>query len=106
MRVSEKERKNLNLVFSNFLISLLQDITGRLAGSSGNYNPGTPQCCCVDQVSIFMIKNNKENNQFVNIGQYFQASSCFSGLDHGNSVGEDLVGLGLIDERIVNRSVT
>ena len=33
----------------------------------------------------------------------FQASSCYAGLNHGNSVGEDLVGLGLIDERIVNR---
>jgi len=67
---SSSNNKNINIA----------DITGRLAGSSGNYNPGTPQCCCVDQ-----------------------ASSCFSGLDHGNSVGEDLVGLGLIDERIVNR---
>ena len=30
---------------------ILQDITGRYAGNTGNYNPGTPQCCCVDQVS-------------------------------------------------------
>jgi len=67
---SSSSNKNINIA----------DISGRLAGSAGNYNPGTPQCCCVDQ-----------------------SSSCYAGLNHGNSVGEDLVGLGLIDERIVNR---
>ena len=104
MHVSEKEKKPSIFVFPIFLSPLLQDITGRLAGSSGNYNPGTPQCCCVDQVSILIIKIIlKRNIKYSDIGKYLQASSCFSGLDHGNSVGEDLVGLGLIDERIVNR---
>ena len=33
-----------------------------------------------------------------------QGTSCLSGLNHGNSGNiDDLVGLGLIDERIVNR---
>merc|ERR1711879_311707 len=72
---SSSNNKNINIA----------DITGRhhQGGNTGNYNPGTVQCCCVDQ-----------------------ASSCYAGLNHGNSVGEDLVGLGLIDERIVNRPGT
>jgi len=56
---------------------------GGSSSSSGNYNPGTIECCCI--------------NEF---------DSCSSGLTSGGGGGgfqDDLVGLGLIDERIVNR---
>jgi len=59
------------------------DLSSRnnFGSSSGNYQPGTIDCCCVPE-----------------------GTSCLSGLNHGNSGNiDDLVGLGLIDERIVNR---
>ena len=60
----------------------MQDISQRTHQSSisnNNYNPGALTCCCINQ-----------------------QSSCLSGLTQGGG-GDDLVGLGLIDERIVNR---
>jgi len=59
----------------------ISDISQRFHGggsSSGNYNPAAVQCCCI--------------NEF---------DSCSAGLTSGGQ--DDLVGLGLIDERIVNR---
>merc|ERR1719325_347621 len=59
------------------------DLSSRnnFGSTSGNYQPGTIDCCCVAE-----------------------GTSCLSGLNHGNSGNiDDLVGLGLIDERIVNR---
>jgi len=67
----------------------ISDLTSRHhtgSSSSNNYNPGTLHCCCINQ-----------------------HESCLSSLNQGGgggggfSGGDDLVGLGLIDERIVNR---
>jgi len=60
----------------------IADISQRHHSGNSGYNPGALTCCCINQ-----------------------HDSCLSSLTNGGS-GDDLVGLGLIDERIVNRPGT